>query len=172
MDPRSSRIRNFVHLSLVFACLMLFPACSSSDPSPTAGESNTSHSAEGNSTNPKQAQQKTDESQESLADLIERIEPAVVRIDVQTALGSAVGSGFVIRNDGIIVTNFHVVEDVKSVTAEFNDGKRLDVEGSLLLDPERDVAILKLIGDGPFPTIQFAESTPSSPLKNARLRDS
>ena len=54
-----------------------------------------------------------------------------------------VGSGFIITNDGYIVTNYHVIEDAVSIKVILSDGTEYDaVEvGS---DPLSDVAVLKV----------------------------
>ena len=63
---------------------------------------------------------------------------------VQTA---ASGSGFVISQDGYIVTNYHVIEDASKITVTFVDGKSYDatlVGG----DEENDIAVLKIDATG------------------------
>ena len=63
---------------------------------------------------------------------------------VQTA---ASGSGFVISQDGYIVTNYHVIEDASKITVTFVDGKSYDatlVGG----DEENDIAVLKVDATG------------------------
>lgn len=79
-----------------------------------------------------------------LADLIERVEPSVVRIDVSTDEGAAVGSGFVVSPNGIAVTNYHVMQGAVEGTATFNTGKSVSISGTLQLDKERDIAVIKL----------------------------
>jgi putative serine protease PepD len=61
----------------------------------------------------------------------------------QTAQGTATGSGFVVRSDGYIVTNDHVVAGASSVTVKVGDGKTLPatVVGT---DPSTDLAVLKV----------------------------
>jgi S1-C subfamily serine protease len=60
---------------------------------------------------------------------------------------ASIATGFVIDKSGLIVTNKHVVTDLKAkynvVTA---DGKKLEVE-KVYRDPENDLAILKVSGD-------------------------
>jgi len=52
------------------------------------------------------------------------------------------GSGFVVRADGAIVTNYHVISNAKYIKVKV-DGTALDVEGLILEDKENDLAILK-----------------------------
>ena len=80
----------------------------------------------------------------ALADLIERVEPAVVRLDVKLATGKATGSGFVVDEQGTIVTNFHVLDGARSARATFHDGATADLAGTLLLVPDKDIAIALL----------------------------
>jgi len=53
------------------------------------------------------------------------------------------GTGFIIRSDGIIVTNNHVVEGAKQITVTLHDGT--EVDGRLLgADPVTDIAVIKI----------------------------
>lgn len=52
------------------------------------------------------------------------------------------GSGFVVRADGAIVTNYHVISNATNIKVNVN-GTVLDVEGLILGDKENDLAILK-----------------------------
>lgn len=71
-------------------------------------------------------------------------EPAVIRIDVRTSRGNAIGSGFIVSSDGIAVTNFHVIEGAESAKATFHDGSTAEVAGTFYVDEDRDIAILKI----------------------------
>lgn len=53
------------------------------------------------------------------------------------------GSGFVVRPDGHVVTNFHVIKDATKITVTLNDGREYTatVKGT---DPETDLAVLKI----------------------------
>jgi serine protease Do len=54
------------------------------------------------------------------------------------------GSGFIVSNDGLTVTNRHVVEDEEArYSVLLNDGTSYDVE-VLARDPQLDIAILKI----------------------------
>lgn len=80
----------------------------------------------------------------SLADLIERVEASVVRIDVATADGLGNGSGFVIDEAGIVVTNYHVIAGGDRGWCLFRNGDRIPIDGYLFLDYRRDIAVLKI----------------------------
>ncbi|MEM6889387.1 MAG: Do family serine endopeptidase [Pseudomonadota bacterium] len=70
---------------------------------------------------------------------------------------SALGSGFVISEDGYVVTNNHVIEGADEILVEFFDGKELvaDVVGT---DPNTDIALLKVEADSALPFVQFGDS--------------
>ena len=66
------------------------------------------------------------------------------------------GSGVIIRSDGYIVTNNHVVADATEVKVTLNNNKTYDatVVGT---DPATDVALIKIEEDN-LPVLQFADS--------------
>ena len=70
---------------------------------------------------------------------------------------SALGSGFVISEDGFIVTNNHVIETADEIMIEFFSGKELPatVVGT---DPNTDIALLKVESDTPLPFVKFGDS--------------
>ena len=84
----------------------------------------------------------TDDRKDLVA-LIEAVEPSVVRLNVKTAKSQAVGSGFVVDTAGTIVTNFHVVEDARSIEARFHDGTAAPVVGVLYVEPAKDIALIQ-----------------------------
>jgi molybdopterin synthase sulfur carrier subunit len=55
------------------------------------------------------------------------------------------GTGFVVRRDGVVVTNHHVVRDGSAdFVAVFRDGTKRKVLGSLALDEDHDLALIKI----------------------------
>ena len=56
---------------------------------------------------------------------------------------AASGSGFIISNDGYILTNYHVIEDSNAITVSFYDGSSLDAE-LIGYDESNDTAVLKV----------------------------
>jgi serine protease Do len=66
------------------------------------------------------------------------------------------GSGFIISNDGQILTNAHVVDGVDSVTVTLKDGRTL--QGKVLgTDPVTDVAVVKIEAKD-LPTVKLGNS--------------
>lgn len=60
----------------------------------------------------------------------------------QTATGMSAGSGFILSEDGYIITNYHVIQGATSVQAVLYDGTRLDVSVAGY-DSTNDIAVLK-----------------------------
>ncbi len=120
------------------------------------------------------------------ADLVEEVSPAVVFIEVtgkaQQASGGlpqnmpeelrrrfegmtpgqpqprqGLGSGFIISDEGQIVTNHHVVAGAETVTVKLADGRSFDAEvvGS---DAMTDIALLKIKADVDLPKVDFGTS--------------
>ena len=69
----------------------------------------------------------------------------------------ALGSGFVISEDGYIVTNNHVIENADEIQIEFFDGNLIDAE-LVGTDPKTDIALLKVTADQPLPFVSFGDS--------------
>ncbi len=81
--------------------------------------------------------------QDKLVQLYESVSPGVVSIQVYSDLGSGLGSGFVIDQEGHIVTNYHVVEVAKEVEVHFPSG--LKVYGEVIgVDLDSDLAVIKV----------------------------
>lgn len=88
-------------------------------------------------------------SQEDNAERIyEQLNDAVVRIftyhDDGTMHGQ--GSGVIIKKNGWIVTNYHVLGDATSIFAE-HKGKFIKLDSVIVIDPNKDIMILQLAKD-------------------------
>lgn len=70
---------------------------------------------------------------------------------------SALGSGFVISEDGYVVTNNHVIDGADEITIEFFSGKEL-IAKVIGTDPNTDIALLKVEADSPLPYVTFGDS--------------
>ena len=75
-----------------------------------------------------------------LPELVRELEPSVVTVLVP---GGGQGSGVVYREDGILVTNEHVVGDAREVVIAFADGQRVPGE-VLAADAVVDVAVVRV----------------------------
>jgi S1-C subfamily serine protease len=62
-----------------------------------------------------------------------------------------IGSGFVVKSDGLIVTNKHVVNDTDlTYKVSTSDGKTYDVQ-TISKDPNNDIAVIKIDASGLIP---------------------
>lgn len=71
---------------------------------------------------------------------------------------TSVGSGFVIHRDGYIVTNAHVVARTADRHVNFATGDKFDAE-IVAIDPEHDLAILKIETDKPLKPLPLGTSS-------------
>src|SRR5262249_4562678 len=61
------------------------------------------------------------------------------------------GSGFVIRKDGVVLTNNHVVENDKEITVTVSDGREFNAK-VMGRDPKTDLAVLMIAAAKVCPT--------------------
>ncbi len=82
---------------------------------------------------------------------------ANVNATVAVKTTSGTGSGFFVRKDGYVVTNYHVVEKGGTITVVTQDGisHEAKIQG---YDRMNDVAVLKIAGND-FPCVTFGSST-------------
>ena len=73
------------------------------------------------------------------------VQPSVVSIQARTAAGTATGSGVILRSDGVILTNAHVVSGARQVAVKFDDGGTAAAQ-VLGADPGGDIAVIKARG--------------------------
>ncbi len=66
------------------------------------------------------------------------------------------GSGVIVRKDGYILTNNHVIEGAQRILVELSD-KRVLPAKLVGTDPETDLAVIKIEGDN-FPAASFGDS--------------
>jgi serine protease Do len=90
----------------------------------------------------------------SIADVVARVKPSVVAINVETTqtdvfgrpvTGEGAGSGWIIDPKGIIVTNNHVVEGATRITVLTDDGRSFNaLPGSIATDVLADLAVIRI----------------------------
>jgi len=65
---------------------------------------------------------------------------------------AASGSGFILSDDGYVLTNYHVVENSSSISVAMYDGRSFDAE-LIGYDESNDIAVLKIEAEGLTPVI-------------------
>ena len=122
-------------------------------------------------------------SKDSIANVAERVGRAVVNIDTKRTVKvsplpfgdlfyeffgmqqrdmtrevevPAIGSGFIVRSDGYVLTNNHVIEGAKEIVVTLADGRKLSGK-TLGRDPRNDLAIVKIDAKG-LPAVQLGDS--------------
>src|SRR5258706_14630129 len=120
----------------------------------------------------------------TFAPIVKRIAPAVVNVYARTVVQAptnplfsdpmfaqlfgnpqmrqrvhqSLGSGVIVRPDGVILTNNHVVQGGANIVVALNDKRECKAKG-LLADPRTDVAVLKIDTHGEqLATVPFADS--------------
>ena len=83
----------------------------------------------------------------SLTEIFERTEESVVQVNIRSdnAINNRgnMGSGFVYKDDGYIITNHHVVDNAERVTITFLDGESY-IAKIIGTDADLDIAVLKV----------------------------
>jgi Do/DeqQ family serine protease len=114
------------------------------------------------------------EMQLSFAPVAARAGPAVVNVYAQRVVRGmsrdpffgrfsaprveqSLGSGVIVRADGIIVTNNHVIEGAQSLKVVLSDRREFDAE-LVLADPRVDLAVLRIRAGENLPTLPFADT--------------
>jgi serine protease Do len=118
----------------------------------------------------------------NFADVVERINPAVVNIDATGAADNrrrrpgtpdlfdppdgsrgsgtrrGAGSGFIIDSDGSILTNEHVIAGMERIVVKLSDGRTL--RGRVVgADPDTDIALIKVDGQQGLPVAPLGDSS-------------
>jgi serine protease Do len=111
---------------------------------------------------------------DALVTLTQRVLPAVVSLQVHPKAGQTAppkthpplrddappyytGSGFIIRADGLMLTNYHVVEDTVSVDVLLYDGELTSAK-VIGHDPVGDLALLQISIARPLPVVPLGSS--------------
>ncbi|WOS64071.1 DegQ family serine endoprotease [Sinorhizobium fredii] len=79
------------------------------------------------------------------------------RMPNRTEKQSSLGSGVVVRRDGIVVTNNHVIEGADDIKVALADGREYPCK-IVLKDDRLDLAVMKIEADGPFDIIPIGDS--------------
>jgi serine protease Do len=111
------------------------------------------------------AQPEPGTSTDPVVEVVERVRPAVVNVAAELSSEQVLGggrnrgegTGFVVRAEGIVVTNYHVVERGLNIRVVTADGRRLEarVIGG---DPQADLAVLQVEPEEDLPTVALGSS--------------
>ncbi len=90
----------------------------------------------------------------SIADVVAKVKPSVVAINTEAVsfdffnrpfTQQGAGSGWILDEDGIIVTNNHVVAGANTITVSMDDGRTFTIDAaSVFTDQLNDLAVLKI----------------------------
>ena len=80
---------------------------------------------------------------------VRRVAPAVVKIIATDSSGFSVsqGSGFIIAANGVIISNYHVIQGAKVVEILTSSGIKYPLQGVVDFDVKRDLVVLKIDAD-------------------------
>lgn len=80
------------------------------------------------------------------ADLVAELKPSIVVITFSGRDGKqeGLGTGFVVGEDGLIATNFHVIGEGRPISVQFADGTKRDVTEVRASDRKLDLAVVKI----------------------------
>ena len=97
----------------------------------------------------------------SFRDVVKKVLPSVVNIDVKLVQKNAddpgFGSGVLIDASGVVLTNFHVVEGAESVEVQLQDGRKFTSK-DIRKDAKSDLAVIVLKPDAPLPFLELGNS--------------
>lgn len=94
----------------------------------------------------------------SLADAAARILPTTVLISCETEEGYRYGTGFFVRQDGYIATNYHVIAGQENILVTLY-GTRQTLPAKVVgYSVEDDLAVLRIAGNHPVATLGSSES--------------
>ncbi len=98
----------------------------------------------------------------TVPELTKAMAPAVVFIGNVDSKGqvASIGSGFVVDADGIIVTNYHVIQGANALQIKMKDGEIYDRVEVMDHDERRDIAVLKIRAFKKLPVVTLASDAP------------
>ncbi len=145
--------------TLVFAVSLLVVGCEGANPAPSGAQSRTLPTT---AAAPAPATSIPASRRTAITTAVERVAPAVVTVQTETVervpvdffeyfnggrsgerRSAGIGSGFIIRDDGVIVTNAHVIGGAAKVSVAMRDGKTYSAK-IIGIDETNDLAVIKI----------------------------
>ena len=148
--------RCFFSLIVAFALFFLLFACSKAQLHPVDPPHNTTSGV-----------QLLESIENAFVSIAERSNPAVVGVIASNVERQGVpfrrsnrqeGTGFIFRQDGYILTNNHVVDGAKQITVRLFDDREFKDTQLIGVDPNTDIAVLKIEVQEELPVLPFADS--------------
>ncbi|MBN3275575.1 HTRA1 protease, partial [Polyodon spathula] len=104
-----------------------------------------------------------------IADVVDKIAPAVVHLELfhrlpftSREIPVSSGSGFIVSEDGWIVTNAHVLSNKQRIKVELKNGEHCDAKVKDV-DQKLDIALIKIESDSPLPVLLLGRSADLRP---------
>lgn len=144
MTLRPTRVRSGGHLVLLAVTIGLVGACTADGEASPSATATAAISVDGESFG-----------FDDIPDVVETVSHSVVSV-LRSDGGE--GSGVIWSEDGIVVTNNHVVAGAPDLTIGFADGQRVPAE-VVATDPRTDLAVLRADRDG-LPAARLADDLP------------
>ena len=148
--------------TLVLLVSLVLIGCAGADPSTSNAQARTLPPASTKTVGPVPAQSIDASRRTAITAAVERVAPAVVTVQTETVQrvpvdvfeyfmggrtgerrNAGIGSGFVVRSDGIIVTNAHVIAGATKVSIGMRDGTSYDAT-VVGIDETNDLAVVRI----------------------------
>ncbi|XP_044052445.1 serine protease HTRA1 isoform X4 [Siniperca chuatsi] len=104
-----------------------------------------------------------------IADVVDKIVPAVVHLELfqkvpfsSEEVSVSSGSGFIVSEDGWIITNAHVLTNKQRIKVELKNGLQYDATVKDV-DQNMDIALIKITADSPLPVLRLGQSSDLRP---------
>ena len=99
-----------------------------------------------------------DNEDETVAEIYEKITPAIVSVEADLKDGLSSGTGCIIDSKGIILTSSHVIDSASDIQVTMSTGEVFKGETLSLLGKDKDLALIKISPKRPLPTIKLGDS--------------
>lgn len=161
-SPRFRWARSDSRASLIGLVALLLVGCEGVSPADSGAQSRTLPPAAPSAAGPVPAQSVDASRRTAITTAVERVAPAVVTVQTETVervpidyfeyfmggrsgerRNAGIGSGFVVRNDGVIVTNAHVISGATTVSVAMRDGTTYSAK-VVGVDETNDLAVVRI----------------------------
>ena len=94
----------------------------------------------------------------AVKDIVVESKPAIVRVEAMVRGEKRVGTGFIVRSDGLVATNLHVIQSSADVRIVLLNGTTARVRNIASYDERYDLAIVRMATTGKLPTLRLGDS--------------